>query len=256
MQAQNVGIGTNQPMARLHVYDSNVIFTGPQWYLPNPATNTPVSGEGTRLMWYASKAAFRVGGVSDNLWDKDSIGKFSIAAGLDVMAKGDYSIAMGVNNNANNWYGIAMGAGNKALYVSGIAMGYNNIAVNTGSVAIGSNLITKSVYAISLGHDNDTMDVQQPTGNSSQEDRLFQIGNGTSFSKNNAITILRNGNTGLGVANPVARLQTINGNILFAGGLWNLPNTPGELPLSGAGSSAFWYADKAAFRTGAVSGNS
>ena len=61
--AQNVGIGTSTPIARLHVADSNVLFTGP---VTIPGTTTyypPASGAGSRMMWYPQKAAFRVGFV-------------------------------------------------------------------------------------------------------------------------------------------------------------------------------------------------
>ena len=63
LQAQNVGIGTSSPIARLHVADSNVLFTGPASI---PVTTTyypPASGAGSRIMWYPQKAAFRVGFV-------------------------------------------------------------------------------------------------------------------------------------------------------------------------------------------------
>src|SRR5688500_20167285 len=58
----NVGIGTLAPLARLHVSDSSVLFSATGPALVNPG-NTPVSNGGSRLMWYADKAAFRVGHV-------------------------------------------------------------------------------------------------------------------------------------------------------------------------------------------------
>ena len=77
-EAVNVGIGTITPNARLHVSDSNVLFTGP---LTIPGTTTyypPASGPGSRMMWYPQKAAFRVGFVDDDKqWNKDSIGLYS-----------------------------------------------------------------------------------------------------------------------------------------------------------------------------------
>ncbi len=59
LPAQNVGIGTTAPVARLHVADSNVLFTGP---LTLPATTTyypPASGAGSRMMWYPQKSYFQ-----------------------------------------------------------------------------------------------------------------------------------------------------------------------------------------------------
>ena len=54
--AQNVGIGTPTPQAKLHVADGPVVFTGGAGIPASPA-NTPVSGAGTRMMWYPDKAA-------------------------------------------------------------------------------------------------------------------------------------------------------------------------------------------------------
>ena len=98
--AQNVGIGTTNPLARLHVTDSNVIFSAPAgdgsfpFYLP-------ISGTGTRLMWMPLIGAFRVGTVTDNNWNKDSIGLFSFASGVDAKALGMASTAMGQGTQAN-----------------------------------------------------------------------------------------------------------------------------------------------------------
>lgn len=78
--AGNVGIGTSAPSAKLHVADSNVVFTA-NGLVPATPGNPPVSGEGRRMMWYADKAAFRSGYVINNYWDKDSIGNYSVAAG-------------------------------------------------------------------------------------------------------------------------------------------------------------------------------
>lgn len=44
-----VGIGTNTPLARLHVADSSVVFTGPPLLGINPK-NPPISGAGVRMM--------------------------------------------------------------------------------------------------------------------------------------------------------------------------------------------------------------
>ena len=48
--AQNVGIGTLNPLARLHVTDSSVLFSaaGPT---NGVYGNPPISGEGRRMMW-------------------------------------------------------------------------------------------------------------------------------------------------------------------------------------------------------------
>jgi Head domain of trimeric autotransporter adhesin len=243
--AQNVGIGTTTPVARLHVADSNVLFTGAAVFI-NPG-NPPVSGAGTRMMWYANKAAFRVGAVSGNNWNKDSIGYFSFASGEDSkakgyastamgasaatgeysfsaggnsLAKGDYSLSIGFIDTAAALSSIAIGNGSKALGQNSIAFGNNTLAKEDLSLAMGNNAeardlasysigegtIAKATGGFTIGIYNDTTDAPIPS-TPNLTDRLFQIGNGDYDNRNNSITILRNGNTGIGVLNPLEKLD-------------------------------------------------
>ncbi|MBL0134791.1 MAG: hypothetical protein IPP79_12730 [Chitinophagaceae bacterium] len=54
--SQNVGIGTLTPVARLHVADSGVVFTGPATVLPSTSFGPPISIQGTRMMWYPQES--------------------------------------------------------------------------------------------------------------------------------------------------------------------------------------------------------
>src|SRR5258708_22547861 len=106
--SENVGIGTTNPKARLHVADSSVVFTNNLTSLPVTYSTPPVEGKGIGLMWYPQKAAFRVGGLDDGTllgfnpntfpitqWVKDNIGLFSFASGLNTKALGLASTAAG-----------------------------------------------------------------------------------------------------------------------------------------------------------------
>src|SRR5688500_5706382 len=84
-QIGRVGLNTTSPVAMLHVKDSSVVFTGPPT-LPVDPGQPPVSGAGSRMMWFADKAALRAGYVSGTQWNKDNIGKYSVAIGEDAMA--------------------------------------------------------------------------------------------------------------------------------------------------------------------------
>ena len=95
-----VGINTMSPKAQLHVKDSSVLFTG-QFPVPEFPSAPPVSGAGTRLMWYPEKAAFRAGSVNNVNWDKDNVGFFSVGMGYDVKANGVASLAMGAYSTAS-----------------------------------------------------------------------------------------------------------------------------------------------------------
>ena len=48
------GIGTPTPQAKLHVADGPVVFTGLAG-IPESSAITPLSGAGTRMMWYLTK---------------------------------------------------------------------------------------------------------------------------------------------------------------------------------------------------------
>ncbi|MBK8702128.1 MAG: hypothetical protein IPN29_22240 [Saprospiraceae bacterium] len=97
--AQNVGIGTTEPLARLHVVDSAVVFSRANTTL-EPFTDPPIQGPGIRMMWYPGKAAFRAGGATTNQWDKDSIGVYSIALGYSPKAVGAVTFSAGFNTIA------------------------------------------------------------------------------------------------------------------------------------------------------------
>jgi hypothetical protein len=147
--AQNVGIGTNVPKARLHVSDSSVVFSSPT-VLVFPG-NSPISGAGIRMMWYADKAAFRTGGVTGNNWDKDSIGYYSFAIGLNTKAQGNVSTSMGEYTSANGTYSTSMGFGTTANGNSSTSMGYYTIAGGTSSISMGRETRADGDFSTSMG---------------------------------------------------------------------------------------------------------
>jgi hypothetical protein len=165
-QIGKVGINTTTPQAMLHVKDSSVLFSGP--VTSATAGNPPASGAGARMMWYADKAAFRVGKVessNSSNWDKDSIGLYSFASGLGTKAKGQSSTAMGNETSASGTVATAMGlrtdaSGNystamgRSTFASGTAstaMGIGTSASGTASTAMGSNTSASAFYTTAMG---------------------------------------------------------------------------------------------------------
>jgi len=230
----NVGIGTQNPKAKLHVMDSSVVFTGSPTVLFS-YNKPPISGAGSRMMWYSDKNAFRVGYVDADQWNKDSIGLFSFAGGYNSVAKGYSSFAFGdaprstgsnsvaIGNNvlATEDWAVALGGFSEArgrnslAFGAGVAIGSNSLAGGPFSKTYGSygvalgNTISKSYGGFCGGFNNDTTDNPHP-GIPNSTDRIFQIGNGntTASIRSNAITILRNANTGIGnINNPTEKLE-------------------------------------------------
>jgi hypothetical protein len=233
-----LGIATINPLAGLHVADSAVLFTAPA-SLPSSPAPLPLSGAGNRLLWYPQKASFRTGGTSGTSWDKDSIGIYSFASGFDSKATGTYATATGY--------------GTKAVQGYSTAMGFFAAASGAASAAIGNQTTAKAFGAVSLGSLNDFTDNPDPL-NISPEDRIFQIGNGFGFFPGNAMTVLRNGNVGIGILTPFTRLHVHDNSVLFSAS-GNVPVTSAPPPVQGEGRRMMWYADKAAFRVGYIGGS-
>ncbi|NIJ53763.1 tail fiber domain-containing protein [Dyadobacter arcticus] len=124
---------------------------------------------GPKLIWYPRKAILRAGYIDNNNWDIGKIGFSSAAFGQNTLASGVASFATGVESEA----------------------------IGNSAVAMGEKVISKASYSMSIGSYNDTED-QPSLSNLQSTDRVFQIGIGTFGARSNALTMLRNGNLGLG----------------------------------------------------------
>lgn len=138
------------PLADLHVFnESGVLFQGTHGLGP-----IPVSGFGTRLLWYPGKSAFRAGRVNGNRWDDSNTGSYSAAFGLDNQASGTYAFAGGLDNIASGTASTAFGQHNQVSGEYATALGDQNIASSTGTMAFGGSNSATSLYAAAIGSDN------------------------------------------------------------------------------------------------------
>jgi len=103
-----------------------------------------LSGAGTRMFWYPSKAAFRAGYLDSgtlltpntpNYWNDSNIGAYSIAFGKDTEASGEGSIAMGEYSTATGLDSVAIGQARATDY-NAIAIGSSD-ALGYGATALG-----------------------------------------------------------------------------------------------------------------------
>jgi hypothetical protein len=159
-----VGIGTSTPLTRLHVADSNVLFTGspgqPDYF---STAKFPLQGAGKRLLWFAEKAAFRAGFAIGTEWNSDSIGPASFAVGYGSKAKGYASAAFnygqatgdaafaGGFGTASGLYSIAFGDASNASGQFSFAQGVATSASGNHSVVFGETAQAQGSFSFSMG---------------------------------------------------------------------------------------------------------
>ncbi|MFA6232963.1 MAG: tail fiber domain-containing protein [Bacteroidota bacterium] len=212
----------------------------------------PATGAGTRMMWYPGKAAFRAGRADGDEWDDSNIGYFSFAVGNIAQASGSNSVALG-SGTASGSGAVALGTGG-----AGVASGDGAIAIGSGAsatylmaTAIGSQSEANAQYSTVLGWDclaNSQGETVVGSYNAapgmnnrgwSPSDPIFEIGNGDPLNspRSNAMTVLKNGNVGIGVLDPDALLE-VAGQVKITGGT---PGT-GRILTSDATGLASWEA--------------
>ncbi len=178
-----------------------ILSTG-SFLLNGNTGTTPVSGLGTRMMWIPSKSAFRAGAITSsmlgtNAWDDQYIGIGSTAFGYNTGARGNYSFAVGAINIASGVASFGAGQGN-------FAPGDNASAFGTGTTA-------QAYCSFVIGRSNTNPGNYSPT-TWVATDPLFVIGNGVNYqSPSNALTVLKNGNTGIGLVSPPSKLSILGG---------------------------------------------
>jgi hypothetical protein len=158
-------------------------------------------------MWYAGKAAFRAGVVSGDQWDYANIGYESFASGRNSKASGHSSASMGINTYAAGANSFSTGESTTALANASVSMGRETIASGNYAVSMGALTTAKAVGGVAIGSLNDNTDDPSFLFFASS-DRIFQIGNGlTEATRSNAMTVLRNGNVGIGTLVPTRPLS-------------------------------------------------
>jgi len=153
-----VGIGIDTPSALFHTQglDSaggNVVFEGE--FKDQNFGLAPVSGPGTRMMWYPDKAAFRVGRVTNDNWNTDSIGALSTAWGANTRALGAVSTAWGNGTEASGSDATAWGEGTEASRYLSTAWGLRTEASGEGSTAWGDETEASGPGSTAWGDDTE-----------------------------------------------------------------------------------------------------
>lgn len=144
------------------------------------------SGAGPKMIWYANNdGAFRSGYISDlfgnesTYWNPSNVGNISTA--------------FGINNLGSGFTSMSWGAFNSSTGSNSTTWGQYNMATSFSETVFGRFAIESS---------------KQMQGSWDGDDQLVAIGNGTGFDdRNNALTLLKNGRTGINHPLPEAMLH-------------------------------------------------
>lgn len=161
-------------------------------------TNSTAMGEATMAIGFNSTAlgfntkATATGSTAIGNTSTAS-GAGSIVLGGGLTASGSYSVAVGNSNTTSGDYSFSAGAFNKSSGLNSSSFGYSTRSKSYSDFSIGTyNDSTNAPNAITFNSLN----------------RIFEIGNGTADNaRSNAMTILFNGNTGIGSLNPRHTLE-------------------------------------------------
>jgi hypothetical protein len=129
--------------------EGNVVFVG-SYKSSNPG-NPPVSGAGTRMMWYPDKAAFRAGRVQGSQWDIGNIGYFSNAWGYNTTTSGTRATAWGDNTIASGADATAWGWNTTASGSQATAWGWNTTASGLKATTWGTATMASELDATAWG---------------------------------------------------------------------------------------------------------
>src|SRR5690554_1506541 len=152
----------------------------------------------------------------------------AIALGTMVSAEGIHSIVLGGDNNISSGSNaISGGSGSEASGQLSLALGETTLASGSAATALGTRTIASGAHATAMGFETIAAStgeiamgqlnaITTPISNINWEsnDALLQLGNGANPTNRwNALTILKNGNTAIGVygqdedAKPTERLD-------------------------------------------------
>jgi len=144
-------------------------------------------------------------------------------------ATGIYSVAIGTNSEASGFDSVAIGSGTVASGSGAVALGVATKAESFSSIAVG-------LFNVGGGNPLEF----PPAGTSP----VFEIGNGTNnANRSNAMTVLQNGNVGIGTTQPGAALD-IDYNSTVISGQINLKESEADFArinmTNAQRPSSFW----------------
>ncbi len=216
----------------------------------------PVTGAGTRLMWYPAKVAFRAGRIDGTQWDDANIGSMSIATGFSTTASGNSSTAMGYKTTASGNVSTAMGSyvSTNGMLGSFIMGDYSTTTVTNCDAEHQMVMrFTGGYKLLGGGTLQNAGRIESTTGGFKFPDGTTQTtaaSTGFWSGSGNDISNTNTGKVGINKTTPTAQLHVSGTEGLLAEGTYG----SGTALNLGTGTRMHWYPQKAAFRAGYVDG--
>jgi hypothetical protein len=238
---QNTGIGTTTPQATLDV-KGNQRIGGASAFMTYDSIGGRIEWRNSNLYVPVSQYLMQHSAAADGLYYNNN---------APISGQLEYRNALG----------------NPVFYTNFIN-GNGYFAGNTG---IGTTTPQTKLHIISTGNEVARLDASEPFlslySNGAYKGYFWKSPNsieiGSASGSNLPITLAPDGyqrmfvtpvgNVGIGTGSPLARLHVSDSSVLFSA-TGDIPATPGNTPISGAGRRMMWYPDKAAFRVGYVPG--
>jgi Chaperone of endosialidase len=147
----NLRSGGNTTRIRID-NEGSIVFDGPTT-LPTSGITPPVTTNGNRVIWWADRAAFRVGGLFNPVWTESSLGKWSFSSGYNTHAIGDYAATFGNSTDATGDAAFATGNNTSAPAINSFAGGNGSVAGGANSLAFGRIAKTGGSSSIAVGNE-------------------------------------------------------------------------------------------------------
>lgn len=184
---------------------------------------------------------------------------------------GSNTAIFGYANSTGASQAFVTGSSSAANGTNSFSSGYLNTVAGVAGAAIGEGLYSGSRGQIVFGTYN--VNTAGATSTIVSTDQLFVIGNGPNIgNRTNAMTVLKNGNIGIGTTSPTYALSVsgdvnvtgnfrVNGTVLTAGGgsnltgVTNISNASGDITLAPAAGSGSTRISSGVASTSSTSGS-
>ncbi len=166
---------------------------------------------GFNTMASGGEAAFASG------YETQALNNGAVSLGWFSKANGNYAMAAGFATVSSGMASLAFGMQTQASGMGATALGRFSNAAADNSTALGYSTYAKSFSSLIIGQYNDTLNVNSAIS-WNPADVAFAIGNGSSGTRSNALTVLKSGMIGIqSVTQPTYALQLPNSSIIGEG---------------------------------------